>query len=163
MDIRVTQKQDWLLLKQIRLAALQDTPTAFGVSYETAAADSDAQWQVRAAGERTWFWLAFDDDRPVGLVGAGFRDPARYELIAMWVEPAARGAGVADALVAAVKARAVELGLEALYLEVAPENTRAVQFYQRHGFVFMDEWEPIDSHPHILAQSMRWSLSLIHI
>mgnify|MGYP001964407069 FL=1 len=157
MDIRVTQKQDWLLLKQIRLAALQDTPTAFGVSYETAAADSDAQWQVRAAGERTWFWLAFDDDRPVGLVGAGFRDPARYELIAMWVEPAARGAGVADALVAAVKARAVELGLEALYLEVAPENTRAVQFYQRHGFVFMDEWEPIDSHPHILAQSMRWS------
>lgn len=157
MDIRVTQKQDWLLLKQIRLAALQDTPTAFGVSYETAAADSDAQWQVRAAGERTWFWLAFDDDRPVGLVGAGFRDPARYELIAMWVEPAARGAGVADALVAAVKARAVELGLEALYLEVALENTRAVQFYQRHGFVFMDEWEPIDSHPHILAQSMRWS------
>ncbi len=157
MDIRVTQKQDWLLLKQIRLAALQDTPTAFGVSYQTAAADSDAQWQVRAAGERTWFWLAFDDDRPVGLVGAGFRDPARYELIAMWVEPAARGAGVADALVAAVKARAVELGLEALYLEVAPENTRAVQFYQRHGFVFMEEWEPIDSHPHILAQSMRWS------
>jgi len=157
MEIRVTQKQDWLLLKQIRLAALQDTPTAFGVSYQTAAADSDVQWQVRAAGERTWFWLAFDDDRPVGLVGAGFRDPARYELIAMWVEPAARGAGVADALVAAVKARAVELGLEALYLEVAPENTRAVQFYQRHGFVFMDEWEPIDSHPHILAQSMRWS------
>jgi len=157
MEIRVTQKQDWLLLKQIRLAALQDTPTAFGVSYQTAAADSDAQWQVRAAGERTRFWLAFDDDRPVGLVGAGFRDPARYELIAMWVEPAARGAGVADALVAAVKARAVELGLEALYLEVAPQNTRAVQFYQRHGFVFMDEWEPIDSHPHILAQSMRWS------
>ena len=111
---------------------------------------------MRAAGERTRFWLAFDDDRPVGLVGAGFRDPARYELIAMWVEPAARGAGVADALVTAVKARAMELGLEALFLEVAPENSRAVQFYQRHGFVFMDEWEPIDSHPHILAQSMRW-------
>lgn len=157
MEIRTTQKDDWKLLKQIRLAALQDTPTAFGVSYQTAAADSDAQWQVRAAGERTGFWLAFDDDRPVGLVGAGFRDPARYELIAMWVEPAARGAGVADELVAAVKARAVELGLEALFLEVAPENTRAVQFYQRHGFVLMDEWEPIDSHPHILAQSMRWS------
>lgn len=90
MDIRATQKDDWQLLKQIRLAALQDTPTAFGVSYQTAAADSDAQWQARAAGERTRFWLALDDDRPVGLVGAGFRDSARYELIAMWVEPAAR-------------------------------------------------------------------------
>lgn len=157
MDIRTTQKEDWRLLKEIRLAALQDTPTAFGVSYETAVADSDAQWQARAAGERAQFWLAVDDGRPVGLVGGGFRDASRYELIAMWVEPAARGAGVADELVAAVKARAMELGLEALFLEVAPENTWAVQFYQRHGFVFMDEWEPIDSHPHILAQSMRWS------
>lgn len=156
MDIRTTRKDDWTLLKRIRLAALRDTPTAFGVSYQAAAADSDAQWQVRAAGERTQFWLALDDGRPVGLVGAGFRDASRYELIAMWVEPAARGKGVADELVAAVKARAVALGLEALFLEVAPENTRAVQFYQRHGFVFLDEWEPIDSHPHILAQSMRW-------
>lgn len=156
MEIRTTQKDDWKLLKQIRLAALRDTPTAFGVSYQAAAADSDAQWQVRAAGERTQFWLALDDGRPVGLVGAGFRDASRYELIAMWVEPAARGKGVADELVAAVKARAVALGLEALFLEVAPGNARAVQFYQRHGFVFLDEWEPIDSHPHILAQSMRW-------
>lgn len=157
MDIRATQKNDWQLLKRIRLAALQDTPTAFGVSYQAAAADSDARWQVRAAGERTRFWLALDEGRPVGLVGAGFRDSARYELIAMWVEPAARGNGVADELVAAVKACAVELGLEALFLEVAPENTRAVQFYLRHGFVFLDEWEPIDSHPHILAQSMRYN------
>ncbi|WP_083329781.1 GNAT family N-acetyltransferase [Pseudomonas argentinensis] len=157
MDIRTTQKDDWKLLKQIRLAALQDTPTAFGVSYQTAVADSDAQWQVRAAGERTQFWLALDDGRPVGLVGAGFRDASRYELIAMWVEPAARGNGVADELVVAVKARAVALGLEALFLEVAPENTRAVHFYQRHGFMFLEEWEPIDSHPYILAQSMRWS------
>lgn len=157
MEIRTTQKDDWKLLKQIHLAALQDTPTAFGVSYATAAADSDAQWQARAAGERTQFWLALDGCRPVGLVGAGFRNASRYELIAMWVEPAARGAGVADALVAAVKARAVALGQEALFLEVAAENSRAVQFYRRHGFVFLDEWEPIDSHPHILAQSMRWS------
>lgn len=157
MDIRATQKGDWQLLKQIRLAALQDTPTAFGVSYQTAAADSDAQWQARAAGERARFWLALDGGNPVGLVGAGFRDPSRYELIAMWVEPAARGKGVADELVAAVKACAVELGLEALFLEVAPENTRAVQFYLRHGFEFLDEWEPIDSHPHILAQSMRYN------
>ena len=157
MDIRATQKQDWTLLKRIRLAALQDTPTAFGVSYQAAAADSDARWQVRAAGEKTRFWLALDEGRPVGLVGAGFRDAARYELIAMWVEPAARGSGAADGLVAAVKASAIELGVDALFLEVAPENVRAVQFYRRHGFEFLDEWEPIDSHPHILAQSMRWS------
>lgn len=28
MDIRLTQTRDWMLLKRVRLAALQDTPTA---------------------------------------------------------------------------------------------------------------------------------------
>ena len=37
MDIRPTQTKDWMLLKPVRLAALLDTPTAFGVSYQTAA------------------------------------------------------------------------------------------------------------------------------
>jgi hypothetical protein len=36
MDIRSTETEDWRLLKQVRLAALLDTPTAFGVSYQTA-------------------------------------------------------------------------------------------------------------------------------
>lgn len=33
MTIRLTQTQDWKLLKHVRLAALRDAPTAFGVSY----------------------------------------------------------------------------------------------------------------------------------
>ena len=33
MDIRLTEAKDWMFLKQVRLAALLDTPTAFGVSY----------------------------------------------------------------------------------------------------------------------------------
>ncbi|MFP3520210.1 GNAT family N-acetyltransferase, partial [Pseudomonas sp. SIMBA_077] len=47
MDIRPTQTKDWRLLKQVRLAALQDAPTAFGVSYQSAARYSDQQWQDR--------------------------------------------------------------------------------------------------------------------
>jgi hypothetical protein len=30
IKIRATEEQDWMLLKEIRLAALRDTPTAFG-------------------------------------------------------------------------------------------------------------------------------------
>ena len=44
MQIRLTQTRDWMLLKSVRLAALQDAPTAFGVSYQTAASDT-AEWK----------------------------------------------------------------------------------------------------------------------
>lgn len=37
MDVRFTEEKYWSLLMQIRLAALLDTPTAFGVSHQTAA------------------------------------------------------------------------------------------------------------------------------
>jgi hypothetical protein len=36
MDIRATEERDWKILKKIRLFALLDAPTAFGVSYQTA-------------------------------------------------------------------------------------------------------------------------------
>ena len=55
MRIRTTETKDWMLLKQVRLAALLDTPTAFAVSYQTAAAYSDEQWKERASSVGTEF------------------------------------------------------------------------------------------------------------
>lgn len=37
MSLRAMNENDWMLLKQVRLAALLDTLTAFGVSYTTSA------------------------------------------------------------------------------------------------------------------------------
>ena len=154
MDIRLTQTRDWMLLKQVRLAALQDTPTAFGVSYQAAAHYSDQQWQDRASSTATQFWLAFNDQQPVGMIGAAVSGAHRYNLIGMWVAPEARGSGVAAKLVEAVKSRGRDQGHEYVYLDVAPENTRAAHFYLKQGFTFIDEWEPLESHPHIKVQTM---------
>ena len=156
MDIRSTVTEDWKLLRQVRLAALLDTPTAFGVSYQTAAAYTDEQWQVRASSTGTAFWLAFEHDRPVGMIGAAVSDTQRFNLIGMWVEPAARGSGVATQLVETVKARATSQGFDRVYLDVSPDNARASNFYLKQGFTFMDEWEPLESHPHITVQTMLW-------
>lgn len=49
MKIRATEERDWMILKETRLAALLDTPTAFGVSYQTAITNSDEQWKQRAS------------------------------------------------------------------------------------------------------------------
>ena len=51
MEIRMTDKTDWMLLKQVRLSALSDAPTAFGVNHQTAAQYTDEQWQDRASAK----------------------------------------------------------------------------------------------------------------
>ncbi|MFJ2318774.1 GNAT family N-acetyltransferase [Pseudomonas sp. NPDC087817] len=156
MDIRSTQTRDWKLLKQVRLAALLDAPTAFGVSYPSAAAYTEEQWQERASSAGTEFWLAFEQDRPVGMIGAAVSDSQRFNLIGMWVEPAARGSVAATRLVDAVKARATQRGFDRVFLDVSPDNARAANFYLKQGFEFLDEWEPLESHPHISVQTMCW-------
>ncbi|MDP9512504.1 GNAT family N-acetyltransferase [Pseudomonas protegens] len=153
MDIRLTQTRDWMLLKRVRLAALQDTSTAFGVSYQAAANYSDQQWQDRASSTGTQFWLAFKNQQPVGMIGAAVSGANRYNLIGMWVAPDSRGSGVAAKLVDAVKSRGRDQGHEC-DLGVAPENARAAHFYLKQGFTFIDEWEPLESHPHIKVQTM---------
>jgi GNAT superfamily N-acetyltransferase len=158
MEVRLTQAGDWKLLKQMRLAALSNMPTAFGVSYATASKYTDEQWQERAAGKAgPEFWLAFVDGKPVGMIGAGVSQTNRYNLIGMWVEPDARGSGIARRLVESVKAKALQKGHSRIFLDVSPDNARAANFYLKQGFAFIDEWEPLASHPHIRVQTMVWT------
>ncbi len=157
MEILATREEDWRRLKQVRLAALLDTPTAFGTSYTAAAAYTETQWRARAASRAgPEFWLALEGDNPVGMIGGGKDAANRFNLIGLWVKPSLRGSGAAVRLVETVKARAIEKGYTHVFLEVSPTNTRAVNFYLRQGFVFMEEWSPLDSHPHITIQTMVW-------
>lgn len=157
IKIRATEERDWIILKETRLAALLDTPTAFGVSYQTAITNSDEQWKQRASSETyPRFWLAFNDDKAIGMIGAGVDQTDRYNLIAMWVEPELRKLGVAKSLVNAVKSDAIDRGFKQVFLDVSPDNVKATRFYKKHGFVFIDEEKPLASHPNIQVQTMIW-------
>lgn len=154
--IRYTTEQDWPELKRIRLAALLDAPTAFGVTHASAVAYSDAGWQDRAAGRGpARFLLAFDGDHAVGIV-AHIAAGQDLSLIAMWVAPAARGSVAATQLVEAVQTYAATNGHPRVVLEVSPDNQRAAAFYLKMGFHFLPEWEALESHPHIQLQKMAW-------
>lgn len=158
MMIRPTTRDDWRTLKTIRLAALRDAPTAFGVTYASAAAYTDEQWQARAAGtDKAEYLLAFDGQQAVGIVAGVINGNDEYNLIAMWVHPEYRGSGVAGRLIAAIKERALARGHRRIVLDVAPENVSAAKLYQRQGFVFLPEWDALESHPHISVQKMAWS------
>jgi ribosomal protein S18 acetylase RimI-like enzyme len=155
--IRPSTARDWPALKAARLAALLDAPTAFGTSHASAAAFSDADWQQRALStpQRTFF-LAFDGEQAIGLAAQVVAGNGECHLIAMWVAQQYRGLAVAQGLVEAVKQCAVNNSHGRLVLDVAAENVRAAAFYQKQGFVFLPEWEALESHPHIRVQKMEW-------
>ncbi len=159
VEVRPTSLSDWSVLKALRLAALADAPAAFGVSLAEAAANPDAQWMARAAGTGPGrFYLAWHDGDAIGMAGSvrSELEPAAStaSLIAMWVAPRARGSAAARLLVETIQAALRGDGVGTLLLEVAPDNARAVAFYQRHGFAFQAHRERLASHPHIEVQRM---------
>ncbi|MFJ2479048.1 GNAT family N-acetyltransferase [Pseudomonas sp. NPDC087598] len=157
MIVRETHGEDWASLKSVRLEALLDAPTAFGVSYETAASYTDERWKELASAQSDpRFWMALDGNDPVGMIGAGVDKTGRFNLIGMWIRAPYRGSGVARRLVESVKAHALDRGHNRVVLDVSPDNKRAAQFYLSQGFAFIDEFEPLASHPHISVQTMVW-------
>ena len=100
------------------------------------------------------FFTATLDGQPAGCGGiALFADFA--ELKRMYVRPAARGRGVADAILVRLIAEAVAAGLKVVRLETGTEQTAAIRFYQRAGFEPCAAFEPYKSMPpHSIATSI---------
>ena len=139
--IRATRREDWQLLRDVRLRALQEAPYAFLTTYEEAAVHPDDLWQERATpGDRAVTFVLEGDGRFEGIV-AGFADeeaPTVY-LVAMWVAPERRGSGVARQLVEQVVEWARGRGADRVILSVEPRNERAARLYERCGFVRLAE------------------------
>lgn len=126
----------WGPYRDVRLAALIDSPRAFWTRYAEAAGRSDDDWRALVATGPA-LWLAWDGDRPVGTVGLWHAEdqPAdEVHLVGMWVASAARGSGAARGLVDAAVDRARSDGRRRVLLDVARENARACRFYLRCGF-----------------------------
>lgn len=133
----VLSPDDWLAWRDCRLAALAESPDAFGstLAQWTGDGDTEQRWRGRLEG------VAFNvvltvAGRPVGMVSA--TAPGRegaVELISMWVAPSARGQGVGDAAIDAVLTWArAEYGDIPVVLSVKANNKPATLLYERHGF-----------------------------
>jgi len=127
--------------RRVRFAALADAPYAFSSTLEHEQGYADDRWSQRLGSATAATFLAWQDSEPVGAATGKVENPADehaipgcWQLVGMWVDPSARGRGVADALVEAVAAHARSQGAEALVLWVTEVNDRARRFYQRMGF-----------------------------
>ena len=90
--------------------------------------------EIRAIVESGLGWLAERDGAAVGMVLARRRGPRVGRITDLYVRPAARRAGVAEALTRAVAARFAADGVDTIDLEVMASNTAARAAYARWGF-----------------------------
>lgn len=128
-------EDNWRTYRDVRLAALLDTPRAFANTYAVSAAYPDTSWRARLTSMRVF--LAMVDDRPVGTVAIchdGDQPEDEIHLIGMWVSASVRGHGVGDLLVSVALDAAGADGYTRVHLEVAQENLPAQRLYERHGF-----------------------------
>ena len=132
--VRMLVPDEWEALRDVRLAALLDAPDAYYATYDSTVERTEAEW--RAWPGRGVCFLAWLGGQPIGMVGVAptATDLTRADLFAMWVAPAVRGTGAADALITAALDWARQQGCHSVDLEVAPGNVRAERVYRRHGF-----------------------------
>ncbi|MFI5781245.1 GNAT family N-acetyltransferase [Nocardia sp. NPDC051570] len=124
---------DWQILRDIRLRALAEAPSAFGATLTQARTRTEQQWRSRLT-ERAVF-VATLDDTAIGTIAAtADPDHDAAHLISTWVAPEARASGVADRLVRTAIAWATSTGYTSIRLEVSDGNIRAERLYRRHGF-----------------------------
>jgi ribosomal protein S18 acetylase RimI-like enzyme len=128
---RLTES-DWQVFARVRLRALTDALGADDPQYQQEAAFTAAQWRRRLR-EHAQF-AALIGSRPVGLIGAQQENAETVYLYSLWLDPAARGNGLARPLVAAAVDWARDRRARTVTLRVARDNAAARSVYESLGF-----------------------------
>jgi ribosomal protein S18 acetylase RimI-like enzyme len=155
VELRRLRAGEGARFRELRLRALQDTPDAFGSSYERELELDAPSWERFAEGsERALTEIVFvaeEDGAWLGMAGGYLLpdDPAAAGLWGMWVAPEARrralGSHLADAIAAWARARKA-LRLD---LSVTDRAEAAAALYERLGFTPTGEREPLASDPEV--------------
>lgn len=150
MEIRALQADDWRRWREVRLRMLVEQPAFFGIRYEDAVREPDASWQAwadeAAEGSTRAAFVAEEDDAWLGVVACHLRiDRSGTQLYSMWVDPDARGRGIARALIRAVARWAAERACRDVYLFVQESNLPARTLYERMGFTASGAGRPADA------------------
>ena len=149
-------EEDWQALRDTRLRALADAPSAFGTTHAEAVVRPEAWWRQRAAdaaaGPEQAMFLAWADDQPVGIAGA-FREGSTVP-------------GDLDVDRSATTRRRHRRGRcsrprwrspadAEVVLSVTDGNEAARRLYERFGFVATGFTEPLRSNPALQIHELR--------
>jgi GNAT superfamily N-acetyltransferase len=134
LKIRSLGPDEWRTFREVRLAALQDAPYAFGSTWKSEKDRGEVEWRQAVASRQRF--VALQGGRVVGMAAGGeSNSTTTAALTSLWVEPALRGGGVGDQLVVAVLAWAKTTGFSKVLLWVTEGNSHAEALYERNGFI----------------------------
>lgn len=141
MEIKLLTPDDASAYWELRLEALQQSPEAFGTSYEEAVQRINPIERVanNLQMEGNYTIGAFDQDKLVGMVTlsqeSGLKMKHRANILAMYVSPQVRGKGVGKAVLKEAIHQAKKLeGMLKLNLSVVSSNEAAKNLYIQLGF-----------------------------
>jgi RimJ/RimL family protein N-acetyltransferase len=133
--IRRLARYDATHYRDLRLEALQAGPTAFGSSYEAESRNDLAEFE--ATLERSYIAGAWLEEALVGVAGfyrlSGRKVAHRGNIWGVYVQPGARGQGIARALITSVLAFA-RTQVTQVHLSVVTDNSVALALYENLGF-----------------------------
>lgn len=143
ITVRLLGEDEWQLYRDVRLAALRDSPEAFVARFEDEASYDDDFWREQMSP--TIRIVAELGNEPVGLVCLGLHneDPETGAVFGLWTAPTVRGQRVAWRLVSTARERAAEDGRRLLYFWVVSDNASAVAFAASFGFRSTSERRPV--------------------
>lgn len=137
MSARVARltESDWQAFAGVRLRALTDSLGADDPQYRQEASFTAAQWRRRLRDHAQF--AALIGNRPVGLIGAQQENAETVYLYSLWLDPSARGHGLARPLVAAALDWARDRRARTVNLRVAADNAVARGVYESLGFTVL--------------------------
>jgi ribosomal protein S18 acetylase RimI-like enzyme len=158
LRVQVLTDDEWFTLRDLRLAALQDSPGKFLSRYERESVYGEDQWRAEfARGEWT---IVVRHGRAVGLLGAT-RDvnmpPWERYFEYMWIAPGFRRSGIGSSLISTVLRKLFHSGVVTVWLWILDGNEPARRLYERCGFVSTHERKPLAIDPSRAEERMKFT------
>lgn len=143
MDVETLAADDWKILRDVRLRALEDSPTAYISSRQMEIAWTEERW--RSSFEGSVWVVARGRQEIVGMarsVRVEYRPALERHLESVWVEPGHRRTGVLRALLRYLAE--LEPDVREWRVWVLTDNVDARTAYERLGFRLTGERQPLN-------------------
>ena len=137
--IREAAVSDLEQFRQLRLYALQESPTSFPGEYSTYVDHPDSFWEERLKTDQNQtIFFAEHESQLIGMTGIRRGEwPKTKHTAQIWgvyVRPEWRGHQIGGALIEACTDWAKQKGVNTLHLGVTAASTSAIRCYERCGF-----------------------------